>query len=99
VSLPTRLRPHAEADIGDAFLWYEARLPGLGEAFLRSVEACLDRIRRQPGAYPEALPRVRRASLRRFPYGVFYVVRDDRIDVLAVYHAPRRPRAFIQRGD
>ena len=29
-----------------------------------------------------------------FPYGVFYVIRDDRIDVLAVYHARRRPRRF-----
>jgi hypothetical protein len=39
-------------------------------------------------------PRVRRASLRRFPYGVFYTIREDRIDVLAVYHARRRPRTF-----
>jgi plasmid stabilization system protein ParE len=58
------------------------------------VDVCLTRIQRHPEAYPEAHPRVRRASLRRFPYGVFYVVRDDRIDVLAVYHARRRPRRF-----
>lgn len=94
MTLPIALRPRAEADLDDAFRWYEARLPGLGEAFLRSVDACFARIQRHPEAYPEALPRVRRAPLRRFPYGVFYVIRDDRIDVLAVYHARRRPRVF-----
>jgi plasmid stabilization system protein ParE len=69
VSLPVSLRRRAEADLADAFRWYEARLPGLGEALLRAVE-------------------------QSFPYAVFYVVREDRIDVLAVYHARRRPRAF-----
>jgi hypothetical protein len=37
---------------------------------------------------------VRRARHRRFPYSVFYVIRDDLIDVLAVYHGRRRPRRF-----
>lgn len=94
MSLPLTLRPRAEADLDDAFRWYEARLPGLGEAFLGSADACFARIQRHPEGYPEAHPRVRRASLRRFPYGVLYTVREDRIDVLAVYHARRRPRAF-----
>jgi plasmid stabilization system protein ParE len=94
VSLPISLRPRAEADLADAFAWYEERLPGLGAAFLRSVDACLARLQRNPEAYPEAHPRVRRASIRRFPFGVFYVIREDRIDVLAVYHASRQPRAF-----
>ena len=45
--------------------------------------------------------RVRRAALHRFPYGVFYVIRADRIDVLAVYHARRRLReeeAILRRA-
>jgi plasmid stabilization system protein ParE len=94
VSLRLTLRSRAEADLDDAFHWYEDRLPGLGEAFLQSVDACFARIKRHPEAFPEAHPCVRRASIRRFPYGIFYVIRDDRIDVLAVYHARRRPRAF-----
>ena len=94
MTLPLTVRPRAEADLDEAFGWYEAQLPGLGEAFLRSVMACFGRIARHPEAYPEVQRRVRRASLQRFPYGVFYVVREERIDVLAVYHGRRRPRIF-----
>ena len=94
MSLLLSLRPRAEADLDDAYRWYEARLPGLGGAFLQSVDACFTRIQRHPEAHPEVEQRVRRAPLRRFPYGVFYVIREDRIDVLAVYHARRRPREF-----
>jgi plasmid stabilization system protein ParE len=32
--------------------------------------------------------------VRRFSYGIFYVIREHRIDVLAIYHARREPRAF-----
>ncbi|MEB2343424.1 MAG: type II toxin-antitoxin system RelE/ParE family toxin [Deltaproteobacteria bacterium] len=91
---PLTVRSRAEADLDEAFGWYEAQVPGLGEAFLRSVTACFVRIARHAEAYPQVQGQVRRAALRRFPYGVFYVVREDRIDVLAVYHGRRRPRVF-----
>ena len=94
MTLPLRVRRRAELDVDEAFAWYESRVEGLGEAFLRSVDACFSRIRRHPGAPAVAHGRVRRARLHRFPYSVFYTIREDFIDVLAVYHARRRPRRF-----
>ena len=88
------LRRRAERDLDEAFAWYEARSPGLGESFLRSADTCFDRIQRDPELYAIQHDRVRRARLHRFPYSVFYVIRGDVIDVLAVYHARRRPRRF-----
>lgn len=67
MSLPIRLRPRTEADLADAFAWYEERLPGLGTVFLRSVDACLTRVQRYPETSPEVHPSVRRAPLRRNP--------------------------------
>lgn len=88
------LRPRAERDLDEAYAWYEERSPGMAEVFLRSAEACFARIERHPKLYPIADGRVRRGRLHRFPYSVYYLIREDRIDVLAVYHARRRPRAF-----
>ncbi len=33
--------PEAALDVAEAYDWYESREPGLGEDFLRSVEACV----------------------------------------------------------
>ena len=94
MTLRLRARRRAELDLAEAYAWYEARSEGLGEAFLRAASACFARISSSPESFPEVENRVRRARLRRFPYGVYYVVRDDAIDVLAVYHSRRRPRRF-----
>ncbi len=40
--------PEAELDVAEAYVWYESRRTGLGEEFLSSVDACIERIRRQP---------------------------------------------------
>jgi plasmid stabilization system protein ParE len=94
VTLPVRVRRRAELDVDDAYAWYESRAEGLGQAFLRAVEACLARIARDPEAYAVQHDRVHRARLHRFPYGIYYTIREDFIDVLAVYHGRRRPRRF-----
>jgi plasmid stabilization system protein ParE len=94
VTLPVRVRRRAELDIDNAYAWYESRAEGLGSAFLRAVEACLGRIARDPEAYAIQHERVRRARIQRFPYGIYYTIREDFIDVLAVYHSRRRPRRF-----
>ncbi len=41
----------AELDVSEAYVWYEMRRAGLGEEFLSSVEAAIERIRRQPLSY------------------------------------------------
>lgn len=47
--------PEAEGDVADSYDWYESREPGLGEDFLRSVEACLATIQRHPHIFPVAV--------------------------------------------
>ena len=89
MTLTIRVRRRAELDIDEAFAWYALRGEGLGDAFLRALEACFGRIVRNPESYVVAHGRVRRARLHRFPYGVYYTIREDFIDILAVYHGDR----------
>jgi toxin ParE1/3/4 len=42
------VRPEAEAEMGEAFDWYEKRVPGLGSDFLLNVDAALHSILRSP---------------------------------------------------
>jgi plasmid stabilization system protein ParE len=46
------LRPEAEAELAEAYRWYEEQRPGLGEAFFLSVDACMASIQRNPTMHP-----------------------------------------------
>lgn len=91
--------PDAERDIADAHKWYEERSPRLGSEFLRAVEVCMAAIERNPQAHPIVHKQVRRALLRRFPYGIFYLVQENTIPVLACFHGRRDPKVVRQRAE
>ena len=87
----------AEQDLLEAIEWYDEQNPGLGDEFLRNVDAILANISRNPMQFPQLHKTVRRAFVRRFPYGVFYLVAEHRIEVLALFHVRRDPTAWHLR--
>ena len=94
--------PEAEQDVADAYNWYEAREPGLGENFLRCVEACVLGVQRHPQLYPVAAAQFRRALVRRFPFEVFYEPTEVCITIYSVFHCsqdPQKWRSRLGRGD
>ena len=91
------VRPEAEAELTEAFNWYEQQFAGLGNRFLLSVDAVLNSIQRNPLQYPVLYKNVRRALTRRFPYQVFFVVSDLQIIIIAVFHGMRNPSVWQSR--
>ena len=89
--------PEAEDDVVDSYNWYESHEPGLGEYFLRCVEACVLTIQRHPQLYPSAVDEFRRALVRRFPFEIFYEVTDDSIIVYSVFHCSQDPQKWRTR--
>jgi plasmid stabilization system protein ParE len=97
LSFPVILRDEAEADMAEAALWYERRSLGLGAEFVRSVDACLALVSRQPTLFPVIHREARMALARRFPYLIIYRVFPDFISVVAVIHGKRHPRRWKSR--
>jgi plasmid stabilization system protein ParE len=91
------VRPAAQADLDEAFTWYESRRAGLGSEFLRAVEVCFAAIERHPEQFAVVDQDIRRARVRHFPYLVFFVITDAEIVVLAVMHGRRHPRRWQRR--
>lgn len=92
------LRPEAEADALEAYQWYNEQLSGLGDDFLAEIDRAIDTIRTNPELPQKLYREFRRVLTRRFPYAVFYAVRDDRIIVFAILHMARDPRLWRKRG-
>ena len=89
--------PESEDDVSESFNWYESREPGLGEDFLRCVEACIFAIQRHPDIFPIAIDEFRRALVRRFPFEIFYEASENRITVYAVFHCSQNPQKWLSR--
>jgi len=87
----------AELDILEAARWYEAQRPELSKEFLDAVAQSEQLVRSNPNSYQVAALDVRRALVKRFPYGPFFVLRGDRIVILACFHAKRDPKTWINR--
>ena len=57
------------------------------------VYACAGEIPRNPLLYPKVHGEFRRRLLRRFPYAVYFRIKDDTIIVFGAFHCARDPRA------
>jgi toxin ParE1/3/4 len=97
MSLELIIRPEAEADIQEAFEWYETHVTGLGSELLLVLDALFNSILRNHLIYPVIYRNVPRGLTRRFPYSVFFLVEDNKVVVLSVFHVKRSPRIWKGR--
>lgn len=104
---PIELRQLAAADIDDAVDHYNGEGgESLALRFVDALEHAVGRIGRSPHvgslrfSYELDIPELRAWALNRFPYIVFYVAGDDRIDVWRVLHSRRDiPKALADDAE
>jgi plasmid stabilization system protein ParE len=98
VSLTVILRPEAAKELRDAYRWYQDKSQGLGEEFLRCVDAAFNNLIRHPESGPLVHHNIRRVLTRRFPYAILYLIENHDIVVLAVFHGHRQSEEWKERG-
>ena len=89
--------PEAEAEMVAAAKFYEARSAGLGIDFIAEVERATRALVIHSRIGHRFSRRLRRILVQRFPYGLLYRVETERIVVVAVAHARRRPGYWRHR--
>jgi hypothetical protein len=91
------IRDIAKADLREACEWYDDKRPGLGNDLIACVEDTLNKLRRWPDLGLVVHKKLRRAPVRRFPYGVFYVLDGQDISVVGIIHGRRSPQFWKKR--
>jgi toxin ParE1/3/4 len=86
------IRPNAEADLQEAWLWYESQRLGLGDEFLVEIHAAIRLLETNPERRPFYYLGFRRLLTRRFPYKLFYRVEEGRVIIFRILHAKREHR-------
>ena len=92
------IRKEAEADIAEAYQYYESCRENLGAEFISCIDEAISRIQNNPKQFRTVLNRVRRALVRKFLYGIYYTINENEIIVLAVVHARRNPKHWQSRS-
>ena len=90
----------AEADQLAAACWYEAQQPGLGDSFLDEIEIAVATLAANPLPllYSVRFSDVRCIRLHRFKrYGIYYLVNQQVVVILAILHGARDPRWLNER--
>ncbi len=89
--------PEADADIAEAYHWYEDRESGAGKAFLAALEQCFDDIQADSSRFRFVLAAHQRGTLHRFPFSVYFYQEGDYVIVTCVFHIARNPSLLLQR--
>ena len=91
------VRPDAERDLAEAADWYLKREYYLKNKFISRIDSLLERIIRNPRQFPYAKEKLRRASVRDFPYSVYYRAEENKVIVFAILHHIRDLSALDER--
>ena len=84
-------------DIEDIVLWYEEHRTGLSYDFELCFEAGLAEISRNPDNFQKRYKSVQVRFISRFPFGIHYVIKENSVVVIAVFHTSLSPKKWSKR--
>ncbi|WP_298141077.1 type II toxin-antitoxin system RelE/ParE family toxin [Flavobacterium sp.] len=85
-------------DIEEIILWYEEQREGLSFDFELCLEVGINEIQRTPSAFQKKYKEVKIRFINRFPYGIHYIINNDIIIIVAVFHTSRSPSNWFKRN-
>jgi plasmid stabilization system protein ParE len=87
----------AQAELEEAYEYYERQFPGLGAGFKSEAQHALMLVVEHPRAWKPVGNNLRQCRLNRFPYALIYGVHEGRVIVIAVANLKRRPGYWRKR--
>ena len=96
--LPVDYTKLAAEDVAEGRIWYAAIRSELETDFAAQVDAAIAQIAVQPALFAVVYRDLRRRRLRRFPYVVYYRLRGQRVEVVAVIHDKQDPATWQSRA-
>jgi plasmid stabilization system protein ParE len=96
--LPIDYLPEACRDFDESFDWYAERSREAAVRFVIAIDAALSAIAAEPQRFAVVDDLHRACPVARYPFRIVYRVTPDRVVVVAVAHAKRRPGYWKDRS-
>jgi len=89
--------PEATRELDNSADWYLSNSVVAAKGFALAVDVALRKISDAPDRFPRTSRRHRACNLDRYPFQIIYQRDDEKIYVIAVAHAKRRPGYWRSR--
>jgi len=80
-----------------AHAWYARQSLLAAAGLYKELLPALDRVQKQPRLYPPHIYGTQRLVLHRYPFSIVYRELVDKIQIIAVAHARRKPAYWSNR--
>ena len=84
-------------DIKEAKKWYEEQRIGLSFDFELCLDGGYDNIIENPEGFQIRYKNIRVCYIYRFPYGIHYILKENIIYVVGVFHTSKNPLKWLKR--
>lgn len=95
--MQVRIARSAETDLLEGYAFYEEQREGIGEYFLDSLFADIDALSLFAGIHPRSVGCLHRTLAKRFPFAIYYEVRDGVAIVMAILDCRQDPASITDR--
>ena len=89
--------PLAQLDIKESIDYYKEKSHHLSNNFIDSINNSFSAIKNNPKTYPIVKIEIRKYKIKDFPFCIYYIDRNDKIYILAVFHDKRNPSIWEER--
>jgi hypothetical protein len=87
----------AETDLLEGYAFYEEQQAGIGEYFLDSLFSDIDALALFAGSHPKPDGKLHRSLAKRFPFAIYYDLKDEVATIVAVLDCRQNPASITER--
>ncbi|MGZ8516749.1 MAG: type II toxin-antitoxin system RelE/ParE family toxin [Chitinophagaceae bacterium] len=101
MSYTCRFHPLTQGDYNEAYAWYEDKLEGLGDRFLKAVNQKIEEIALHPEAYgSRSSKKFGEAQVDFFPYLIIYKMnkRTRELYITSIHHTKKHPKRKYRKA-
>ncbi len=89
--------PNAKNELENSIIFYNNQVKRLGSVFLEEVEYFIGLIQNFPKSGKLLTNNVRKLLLKRFPYMILYIFKNNQVYIVAVAHQMQKPNYWKKR--
>lgn len=95
--MKTRFTKLSKKDYSKGIDYYAKESNDLANRFKTDVKQAFKRIETFPNLYPKINEQIQKCILSKFPYTVYYIIKNEIIYILAIANHYENPENFIDR--